>query len=157
MKLPAQILLFFSVFTFLVSCSKEKRLTEVSSPYSVGETVQKLTQTMKAKNLDVFQVINHDENALKAGMEIKPTKLIIFGNPQVGTKLMKEDRRVAIELPMKMLVYEKETGAVMIGFHPASTFISQYNLDNQLEMLGKIDQNIARLIQEALDSEIPEE
>lgn len=125
-------------------------MTVLQSPLSVGETVQKLTLTMKEKNLSIFSVINHDENALKAGTELKPTKLIIFGNPQVGSKLMAADRRVGVDLPMKLLIWEDQNGKTMVGYYPASYLITQYQLDDHLEMLGKIDQSVAGLIQEAL-------
>ena len=150
MKSHLKIFLPLIALIFLSACSKEKRFMEVDSPYSVGETIQKLTQVINEKKLTVFQVINHDENALKAGMEILPTKLIIFGNPQIGTKLMLEDRTAAIELPMKMLVYEKEDGSVKIGYNPVGSLISSYQLDSQVELLGKIDQNLAGIIQQAI-------
>jgi len=92
-------------------------MTTVKSAHSVSMTVDKLTSVLESKGMNVFARINHAEGAMKAGMELRPTELVIFGNPKVGTPLMKCSQSIAIDLPQKMLVWEAEDGTVYLGYN----------------------------------------
>jgi uncharacterized protein (DUF302 family) len=90
--------------------ANEKGLIRIPSRYSVDETVQRLQSTFAAKGLQVFALVDHSGEAAKVGLEMRPTKLLIFGSPKGGTPLMVAAPSLAIDLPMKALVAEDETG-----------------------------------------------
>jgi uncharacterized protein (DUF302 family) len=89
-------------------------LIDTASPYSVAETVQRLETILKSKGLTIFARIDHSGEAAKVGMEMHPTQLLIFGSPKGGTPVMLSAPSVAIDLPLKALVWEDDKGKVWI-------------------------------------------
>ncbi len=89
----------------------------IASRHSVNQTVQKLEQIFTAKGVKLFVTIDHSGEAERAGMTMRPTKLLIFGNPKAGTPLMIAAPSVAIDLPLKILVWEDENGAAWISYN----------------------------------------
>lgn len=81
-----------------------------TSPYSVAETMNKFESIVKAKGLDVFARIDHQQNAKAAGMEMNAAQVLIFGNPKAGTALMQQDMVAALDLPMRVAVYADKAG-----------------------------------------------
>ncbi len=84
---------------------------------SVDETVQKVEAALKAKGIHLFALVDHSGEAERAGMHMPPTKLLIFGDPKAGTPLMLASPTIAIDLPMKLLVWEDTTGRVWISYN----------------------------------------
>ncbi len=97
--------------------AQENGLVRVPSRYPVEETVQRLQTTFAAKGLQVFALIDHSGEAAKVGLKMRPTKLLIFGSPKGGTPLMVASPSLAIDLPMKALVAEDETGKVWLTYN----------------------------------------
>ena len=93
----------------------ENGILTIASHYSVDQTVEKLSRTLEAKDVKLFAVIDHSGEAENAGMQMRPTKLLIFGSPKAGTPLMIASPSVAIDLPMKILVWEDASGKVWIS------------------------------------------
>lgn len=92
-------------------------VVSVESPHSVADTVDRLAQVLEAKGMTVFTRINHAENAGKAGLDLRPTEVLIFGNPKIGTPLMNCAQSIAIDLPQKMLAWQDATGQVHLGYN----------------------------------------
>ena len=92
-------------------------LIQIPSHYSVEETVQRLQSTFAAKGLQMFALIDHSGEAAKVGLKMRPTKLLIFGSPKGGTPLMVASPSLAIDLPMKALVAEDESGKVWLTYN----------------------------------------
>jgi uncharacterized protein (DUF302 family) len=89
-------------------------LLQVASPYTVDETVDRLKSILAQRGVQVFALIDHSGEAEKVGLKMRPTKLLIFGNPKGGTPLMVAAPTLAIDLPLKALVWEDEGGKVWI-------------------------------------------
>jgi len=89
----------------------------VESPFDVPTTVDKLEAVLKSKGMNIFGRVNHADGAKKADLELRPTELLIFGNPKVGTPLMNCSQSIAIDLPQKMLAWEDESGQVFLGYN----------------------------------------
>jgi len=89
----------------------------VESPFDVATTVDRLEKVLKSKGMNIFGRVNHAEGAKKADLELRPTELLIFGNPKVGTPLMNCSQSIAIDLPQKMLAWEDESGQVYLGYN----------------------------------------
>ena len=92
-------------------------MTIVPSANDVTATTNKLEALISDKGMKVMARVNHTANAQSVGMELRPTELLIFGNPEAGTKLMLSSQSMGIDLPQKMLVWESEDGKVYIGFN----------------------------------------
>jgi uncharacterized protein (DUF302 family) len=89
-------------------------LIHTASRYSVPETLQRLEAILQSKGLTIFARVDHSGEAAKVGMQMRPTQLLIFGSPKGGTPVMLAAPSVAIDLPLKALVWEDEQGKVWI-------------------------------------------
>jgi uncharacterized protein (DUF302 family) len=111
-------------------------LTQIASPWSVEETVERLESILKERNLQVFALIDHSGEAEKVGMKMRPTKLLIFGSPKGGTPVMLAAPTIAIDLPLKALISEDESGKVWIT----------YNTPEYLEQRHAVPQDLVKNI-----------
>ncbi len=91
-------------------------MTVHSSRHEVAATMDRLVQAVAAHNMSVFARIDHAAAAAKAGLTLRPTELLIFGNPGAGTLLMQAAQSIGIDLPLKALVWEEADGTVWLGF-----------------------------------------
>ena len=92
-------------------------IESLPSKYSVDKTLERLQSILKEKGIAVFAVVDHSGEAAKVGMEMRPTKLVIFGNPKGGTPLMIAAPTVAIDLPLKALIWEDSDGNTWISYN----------------------------------------
>jgi len=83
----------------------------------VDQTVEKIEETLRAKGVKLFAVVDHSGEAERAGLQMRNTKLLIFGNPKAGTPLMVAAPTIAIDLPLKILVWEDDSGRVQISYN----------------------------------------
>jgi uncharacterized protein (DUF302 family) len=90
---------------------------QVASPHTVDETVERLESVLAERGVRVFALIDHSGEAEKIGMKMRPTKLLIFGNPKGGTPLMVAAPTLAIDLPLKALIWEDEGGKVWVAYN----------------------------------------
>lgn len=88
-----------------------------SSRHTVDETVEKIKHLLDAKGVKLFALVDHSGEAEKAGLKMSPTKLLIFGNPVAGTPLMLAAPTAAIDLPLKLLVWQDEQDGVWITYN----------------------------------------
>ncbi|MEM3939522.1 MAG: DUF302 domain-containing protein [Saccharolobus sp.] len=112
---------------------------------SFKECVEKLKKVIKDNGAEVFTIIDHDENAKKVGLTLGPTVVIYFGNPRVGTLLMIENREMAYELPLRVVVWE-ENGNVIIGYKKPSELGKEYGITRNVDILRKMDEFMANII-----------
>jgi uncharacterized protein (DUF302 family) len=102
------------------------------SPHSVDETVARLKNILDAKGVTLFALVDHSGEAKKAGMEMRPTKLLLFGNPAAGTPLMLAAPTIAIDLPLKLLVWEDADGVVWLSWNSPEYLQQRHNLPADL-------------------------
>ena len=92
-------------------------IVSILSKHSVDQTVEKLQGILQAKGVKLFALIDHSGEAEKAGLQMHPTKLLIFGSPKAGTPLMIASPTIAIDLPLKILVWEDGEGKVWVSYN----------------------------------------
>ncbi len=129
---------FFCATLCCASVSASEGLITLKSAHSVQDTVDKLESVLKSKGMNVFGKVNHAEGAMKAGMELKPTQVVIFGNPKVGTPLMQCARSVAIDLPQKALIWEDDDGQVWLGYNDPAHLAKRHGIEGCDEVLKKV-------------------
>ncbi len=107
-------------------------MVHLSSPHSVAETVERLQSILKAKGIAVFCLVDHSGEAEKVGLQMKPTKLVIFGNPKGGTPVMVASPTVAIDLPLKALIWEDADGEVWVSYNSPEYLKKRHDLSDEL-------------------------
>lgn len=107
------------------------------SKHSVDETVRRFTSLLQQKGIKLFAVVDHSGEAMAAGLELRPTMLVIFGNPKVGTPIMQASQMAGIDLPLKLLVWTDENQQTWTSWN------SPEYLQQRHEFPAALEQNIA--------------
>lgn len=105
---------------------------------SVDQTIQNIKHILNQKGLRIFTVVDHGKNAASVKLDLTPTKVIIFGNPKVGTTLMESNITVALDLPMKVLVYEDEAGQTKVVYRDGSWLALTHGIEDE-ETVQKVN------------------
>jgi uncharacterized protein (DUF302 family) len=92
-------------------------LVTVDSNFTASETLANLQSALQAANMTVFATFDHADAAQKVGLELRPTAVLAFGNPAAGTKLMQSNQAAGIDLPLKILVWEDESGKAKLSYN----------------------------------------
>ena len=102
------------------------------SKHSVDDTLEKLQNILDAKGIAVFALIDHSGEAAKVGMKMRPTKLLIFGNPKGGTPLMLAAPSIAIDLPIKILIWQDDQEKVWVSYNTPEYLAQRHGLPQNL-------------------------
>ena len=115
-----------------MALSGHKGIIDTPSNHSVDETVEKLKSILTAKGVTLFALVDHSGEAEKAGMKMPPTKLLLFGSPRAGTPVMLAAPSIAIDLPLKLLVWEDVRGKVWISYNSPEYLQERHNVPQEL-------------------------
>lgn len=115
-----------------MAAEKNTGLISVPSKHSVDEAVDKLKAILQSKGITLFALIDHSGEAAKAGTEMRPTKLLIFGNPKGGTPVMLAAPSSAIDLPLKILISENAQGKVWLTYNSPAYLQERHNIPAEL-------------------------
>ncbi len=119
-------------------------MRHVKSRHVVDVTVERAKRMLEHHGFRVFGVIDHADNAKQADLELPPTQLLVFGNPKGGTPLMRANRLIGADLPMKLLVWEDADGVVWISYNEAAYLQKRHHLDDHAKQFAQI----ARLLED---------
>jgi uncharacterized protein (DUF302 family) len=137
------LIAMFMALALSLSANAAEELTAKPSKYGVKETVDRLTAALKEKGIMPVARVDHAAAAKAAGLDLKATEVLLFGNPKLGTPLMRANRQIAIDLPMKVLVWEDDAGKVWIGYTRPETLRARYKIDGRDDvfkaMAGALD------------------
>jgi uncharacterized protein (DUF302 family) len=133
---------------FALPAAAADGLLTVESKRSAKETMDRLESVVKAKGLNVFARIDHAAGAAKIGRTLRPTELLIFGNPQGGTPFMECAQSAGIDLPLKALVWQDEAGRVWLGYNDAAYLAARHGVASCPAAAG-LAKALAGLIREA--------
>lgn len=109
-----------------------KGIIDKPSNHSVDQTVDRLKNILQAKGVALFALVDHSGEAEKVGMKMRSTKLLIFGNPQAGTPLMLAVPSIAIDLPLKILIWEDAQGKVWVSYNSPAYLQERHGLPAEL-------------------------
>jgi len=109
-----------------MTVSKDKGVIDLLSSYSVDETLERLKGILAAKGVTLFALVDHSGEAAKAGLKMNPTKLLIFGSPKAGTPLMIAVPSIAIDLPLKILIWEDNHGKTWISYNSPEYLLERH-------------------------------
>ena len=147
-----KLLFTFLLFPLLVAAQPKISCKEVIKPYedfqsplAFEETVVALQKTLNSKGITVFATIEHHKAAEAVGESMSPATVLIVGNPKVGTALMQENPLLAIELPLKILIYE-EGKTVNIRYEKVAAIAEKYHIKQNFSTAERIDAAMLQLI-----------
>jgi uncharacterized protein (DUF302 family) len=115
-----------------MTLSKNNGIINLPSHYSVDRIVDKVRRLLEERGVTLFAVIDHSGDAERAGLTMPPTKLLIFGNPKAGTPLMLATPSIAIDLPLKILVWEDSTHHVWISYNSSAYLQERHGIPTEL-------------------------
>jgi uncharacterized protein (DUF302 family) len=143
---------------FLIGCAHHHGphaaphgLTAVASPYDAKTTLDRFEAAAKARGLNVFARIDHAAGAQRIGRTLRPTELLVFGNPQGGTPLMECKQSIGIDLPLKALAWQDADGKVWLGYNDMRHLVHRHGLgDCGATAVGNVAKALASLADEAV-------
>jgi uncharacterized protein (DUF302 family)/uncharacterized membrane protein YidH (DUF202 family) len=112
--------------------STDNGIVSIPSSHSVDEVVERILRLLSEQGVKVFAVIDHSGEAEKAGLSMRPTKVVIFGNPKAGTPLMLASPSAAIDLPLKLLIAQDVEGKVWVSYTDPEYLASRHGLPEDL-------------------------
>jgi uncharacterized protein (DUF302 family) len=133
-----------------VAWGADERLIVKRSPHSVAVTLDRLSDLLKARGIAVAARVDHAGAAQRIGETLKPTQVLIFGNPKLGTPLMQSNRRIGLELPMKVLAWEDDGGQVWLAYVKPDVLKSEYSVSGRDDVFREMAQALEKLTDEAV-------
>ena len=124
-------------------------MINIQSDFNVKETTARLENILNEKGMTIFNRIKHAESAGKVGIELRETELIIFGNPKVGSPLMKCQQSVAIDLPQKALVWEDHGSKAWISYNDPTYLEKRHGISGCGEVISKIKKALSGITKAA--------
>jgi uncharacterized protein (DUF302 family) len=145
-----QILYTITALFFLTSQAyADNGIISVKSSHEVKATADRLENTLKQKGMTVLIRINHAAGAQKVGKKLRPTELVVFGNPKVGTPLMQCSQSTAIDLPQKALIWEDDQGQVWLSYNDPNYLVERHGITGCDEVIKKIEKALSNFAKAA--------
>ena len=119
-------------------------IVKIKSANSVNETLNKLEAILSKKGMTIFKRIDHSAGAKKAGLQLRPTELLIFGNPKVGTPLMLCSQTAALDLPQKALAYKDKNGQVWLAYNNPVYMAKRHDIEDCDAAVQKVTNALAK-------------
>ena len=151
MKHSALLLLGFLLF-FSASSHAADGLIQLQSPHSVKETTARFVDVAESKGLTIFAQVDHAAGASTAELELRPTTVVIFGNPKSGTPFMQCAQTVGIDLPMKTLIWRDGNGQVWLAYNDPAYIAARHDVKD-CPAVAPIDKALARIANAAVEPE----
>jgi uncharacterized protein (DUF302 family) len=124
-------------------------LVTLPSARSAVETVDRLKHVLEQKGIQVFADIDHATAAQQVGMSLRPTRVVIFGNPQAGTPLMQSRQTIGLDLPLRVLIWEDEAGKVWLTYRPLEVVARLHHILDRDEVVKNLGAGLAGLARAA--------
>lgn len=148
-KLMSGLLLAACSGAASASDGSDNGLISLKSDYDVKVTADRLENILTTKGMTVFARIDHAQGAQQVGEVLRPTELVLFGNPGVGTPLMQCSQSVAIDLPQKALISEDEAGQVWLTYNDPGYLARRHGIEGCDEVLNKVEAALANFARAA--------
>jgi uncharacterized protein (DUF302 family) len=140
---------FLIIFFIVSTAGAGDGLISVKSSYDVKATADRLENILKQKGMTVFIRINHAAGAREAGQDLRPTELVVFGNPKIGTALMQCKRSVAIDLPQKALIWQDDKEQVWLTYNDPDYLAQRHGLDACGQFINKVAEALSNFARAA--------
>ena len=143
------ILTIFVLLFLSTNLYADNGLVSVPSDHDVRTTADRLENALKAKGMKIFMRVNHSQGAKDVGKALRPTELIVFGNPKVGTPLMQCNQTAGIDLPQKALIWQDAVGKVWFTYNDPNYLADRHALDKCSPVIQKVGKALAAFARSA--------
>ncbi len=126
------------VLTTATAAIADEGIVVKRSAHSVQATLDKLESVVSDKGFGIVARVDHAAAAAKAGEQLRPTQVLIFGNPKVGTALMKSNQRIGLDLPIRVVAWEDEAGAVWVAYHAPKALVGGHDIGDRAEVVQRM-------------------
>jgi|SRR5581483_255907 len=124
-------------------------LITIASAHPPKETADRLAAAIAERGMTVMARIDHAGGAAKVGMTLRPTEVLIFGNPKGGTPLMQAAQTIGIDLPLKALVWQDEAGKTWIGYNDPTWLAKRHNIGGAQQTVSAMSSALAAIVKQA--------
>lgn len=128
-------------------------MIEKVSPHSVAVTMDRLVSAVEGAGATVFARVDHAAGAAKVDMELRPTQLLIFGNPKLGTPAMLDGQTAGLDLPLRVLAYADGEGVVRVTYHSPASLAQTHGLPGDAKYIQMMTGALGKLTDKAIASE----
>lgn len=125
------------------------RPVTVASAHGFAETVERLTKAIESRGAKIAATVDHAKAASSVDLQLRPTTVVIFGNPKLGTPLMQAGQTAGLDLPLRVLVWQDEAGAVQLGYWPPEMLATLHGADAGSETVAKMTKALGGIVAEA--------
>ena len=143
-KFHSALLILLSLISTELFALDSNGIIKIKSTHSVTETINKLEAVLNKKGMTIFKRVNHTAGAEKVGLQLRPTELLIFGNPKVGTPLMLCAQTAALDLPQKALAYKDERGQVWLVYNDPAFMANRHSIKGCEKAVQKVTGALAK-------------
>ena len=133
-----KIVLLLLVISFAPAALADEGIVKKLSARSVQDTMDNLEGIVKKKGFTVFARVDHAAGASKVGETLRPTQLLIFGNPKVGTALMTSSQSIGLDLPIKVLAWEDSEGMVWLAYNEPAYIAERHGIEDKEAVVSKM-------------------
>lgn len=140
---------FALVAAFMVGTAAAADMVVKKSAFDVKTTLDRMESALKEKGITIVARWDHAAAAEKADMKLRPTEVLIFGNPQLGTPLMQSNQKVGVALPLKVLAWQDEKGQTWLGYVAPQTLAKRYNIRDQKAVIEKMSKALQQFTDHA--------
>jgi uncharacterized protein (DUF302 family) len=140
MKLPAILLMALAVFSLssVTVSADDPGMVRKQSAHGVYATINRLKGILEERGLTIFADIDHSAGAKRADLDLRPTRLLIFGNPKLGTPLMQASATAGLDLPQKALAYRDDEGKVWLVYNDPSYLKARHGIEGRDKVLATV-------------------
>ena len=143
-NISVQALVISILLSTQVFAENSNGIIRIKSNHDVSTTLDKLENVLTSSGMTIFKRVNHSAGAEKAGLQLRPTELLIFGNPKVGTPLMLCSQTAALDLPQKALAYEDEDGQVWLAYNDPAYMAKRHGIQGCEKPLQTVTNALAK-------------
>jgi len=137
------LVLVLSLLFLPFAQAADNGLITMKSPYSVAETLDRFEKVVTGKGITVFARVDHARGATSVDLKLRPTELLIFGNPKIGTLLMQSNQTAAIDLPLKLLAWKDAEGQVWIAYNDPGYLVKRHAITDRDKVVAKMRKALA--------------
>ena len=134
----ALLIVVFSILVVPFAHADDNGLIKLKSPYSVAKTIDRFEHAVKKKGMTIFARVDHTKGAKKVDLKLRPTTVLIFGNPKIGTLLMQSQQTAGIDLPLKLLAWQDADGQVWIAYNDPGYIAKRHNITDRDPVIAKM-------------------
>ena len=145
-----RVLIYALASTVLFATAARAELIRKPSSYAVDATIDRFEAVLKKQGMTIFARIDHAAAAKKAGMDLRPTMLLIFGNPKIGTRLMQATQTMGIDLPLKALAWRDADGKVWLAYEKPADLAKARGIDQEHEIVKRMTGALDKMTDAAL-------